>query len=183
MMNKEENSTTVYLEEKIQAIRRKKSRIKLVSSLLTTAAVVYLLFGVVFGLAIVQGDSMQPSLQSGDIVVFFRLSRSYKTDSIVLVDNKEGSDYIKRVIASSGQTIDIDDENNTVLINGEEKKELYARGKTVKKTGAEYPLTLEKNQYFVLGDHRENSIDSRNYGCVTNKQIGGVVIATFRFGK
>ena len=87
-------------------------------------------------------------------------------------------DYIKRVIGIPGDEIDIRD--GYVYVNGEKLEEPYVKGKTYKKN-LEFPITVQKNHVFVLGDNRENSSDSRyqSLGCIDYSKIKGK--ATFRF--
>lgn len=167
------------LESRLKAIRRKKAIRSLLLRLLLTAAIVYLLFGVVGGVGFVKGESMKPALFSGDIVLFFRLPSDYDHGDIVLL--KENDNYIKRVAALPGQTVDIDRNTHQLLIDGIPAEDDYAWGSTFCKTGCSFPLTLGQDEYFVLGDSRENSVDSRNFGPVHREQLLGRIIALLRF--
>ena len=84
------------LERRLQKLRHKKDWRRLFCKLVSTAIVVYLLFGVIFGIAIVQGDSMTPAVRSGDIVFFLRLGSSYNLGDIVLIRTEGREDYVKR---------------------------------------------------------------------------------------
>jgi signal peptidase I len=75
-----------------------------------------------------------------------------------------------------------DDDNGFFLVNGEVQKESFIYEKTYGKTKVGYPLTLSENQYFVMGDNRSDSLDSRNYGAVSKEQIHGKAILIFRGG-
>ena len=168
------------LERRLQKLRHKKDWRRLFCKLVSTAIVVYLLFGVIFGIAIVQGDSMTPAVRSGDIVFFLRLGSSYNLGDIVLIRTEGREDYVKRVCALPGQTVEIDDEQGRLLVDGEPAIEPYAYSETYGKTGVSYPLTLAQDEYFYLGDNRSNSLDSRNYGSVSEEQIDGKALAFFR---
>ena len=147
---------------RLKTIRRKKAIRSLLLRLLLTVSIVYLLFGVV-----------------GDIVLFFRLPSDYSHGDMVLL--QEDGNYIKRVAALPGQTVDIDRNTHQLLIDGIPAEDDYAWGSTFCKTGCSFPLTLGQDEYFVLGDSRENSVDSRNFGPVHREQLLGRIIALLRF--
>lgn len=168
------------LEERLRSLQKRKSWWGLLRSLMITAAVVYLLFGVVFGIAVVQGDSMTPAIRNGDIVLFVRLGGGYRLGDIVLIRTEGREDYVKRICALPGETVEIDEDEGNLLVNGEPAIEPYAYSDTYGKPGVTYPLTLAEDEYFCLGDNRSNSMDSRNYGAVFEEQIDGKALAVFR---
>jgi signal peptidase I len=88
-------------------------------------------------------------------------------------EEEEHERYIKRVIGIEGDVIDIKD--GEVYLNGERLEEPYANGITTPK-GCELPVTVGRNQLFVMGDNREVSIDSREIGLVNLNQIEGKAI-------
>lgn len=88
----------------------------------------------------------------------------------------EKNNLIKRIVAIPGDTINIKD--GLVYINGEVEQGYEFQGKTKYSSGITYPLEIPKDKYFVLGDNRENSIDSRNLGLIDYPQIKGK--ASFR---
>ena len=169
------------LDRRLRKLHNRRDRTSLIRNLILTAVVVYLLFGVIFGIAIIKGDSMHPSFREGDIVLFFRLGK-YKQGDVILIDTKSETDYIKRIIGMPFDEIDIDDETGMVIINGRPLQEPYAHGETHAKAGVTFPLVLGEDEYFCLGDNRLNSLDSRNYGPVKRSQIDGKVIFLLRRG-
>lgn len=168
------------IENRLRRVGRKKSRRAVLVRVLAAALIVFLLFGVFFGIAVVQGDSMEPALQSGDVAVFLRLVNGYRAGDIVVLKAEDGTQYVKRVVAVPGQTVDIDDTTGELLVDGERLSESYVYDSTYSKEGAEYPLTLGEGEYFVLGDQRENSYDSRNYGAVTQDELCGRLLILLR---
>ena len=130
------------------------------------------------------GQSMEPTLASGDRVLtnrlIYKLTDPKRGDLIVFKPNgNENSHYyIKRVIGLPGETIQIID--GFIYINGERLKEGY--GKEIidlNHLGAvEYPVVLGKDEYFVLGDNRNNSSDSR-YPMVGNVKKDDIVGKAF----
>lgn len=131
----------------------------------------YLLLGV----SRVEGDSMEPNLSSGDVVFYLRVNMSYEAGDIISIRLPSGEAYVKRIIACGGDTVDIID--GSVYVNGQQLTEDYAIGITEKKTNVvSYPLTIEEGYYFVLGDNREVSVDSRNIGLIAQQQIMGKIL-------
>ena len=151
-------------------------------TLICSAAAAYILFGVVFGLAIAKGTSMNPTVSDGDLMFINRLGAYTHGDLVTFSKNHaQEEDYIKRVIGLPGETVNI--ENGQVFVNGELQEEPYTLGETEPKEFVVYPITLKSDEYFVLGDRRDNSKDSRNYGPVTRGQLSGKELAIFRIHK
>jgi len=170
---------TQVLWERMNALVRRANLRRLAVSLGVTAALTLVLFGLVLGAGLVSGKSMQPSFQDKDIVLFSRLGKCGRHD-VVIVRTDSGliRKYVKRVIGMPGDTVDIGE--NGVTINGEALDVPCAVGAT-RDTGAlRYPMKLGEGEYFVLGDNRENSKDSRVLGAVKEDQIEGRVIAVLR---
>lgn len=138
-------------------------------------AVAFLLFQFIIGASRVSGFSMQPTYTDGDTVFFFRLCKEYSYGDVVSIKMVSGEQYIKRVIAVPGDVVDIRD--GSVYINGVQENTLYANGVTEPASDSvRYPYTVEEGRYFVMGDNREASVDSRTFGTVSVKQIMGRVL-------
>lgn len=170
------------IDNMLKKIRNRRRRRQAAINILLTVAAVYLLFGAVLGIAVVKGDSMEPTLRENDMVLFLRIDVGYNPEDIVLTEAEDGRIYIKRIAAVPGQTVDINEETGTLLVDGTEASEPYVYTKTLRKTGMEFPYTLEEGEYLLLGDNRENSYDSRNYGPVREDDIKGRVFTTLRVG-
>lgn len=137
--------------------------------------VVFAVFRLAIGFSLVKGDSMEPTLESGNLVLYNRLDKDYQRGDVVSVRVPAGEYYVKRVIAIEGDTVDLKD--GKVYINGSLLEEPYAEGETYEEAGAVvYPYTLEENQVFVMGDNREVSMDSRAFGAVSERQIKGKLL-------
>ena len=129
----------------------------------------------------VSGESMTPTLETGQIVIANN-STSFEPGELVAFyyNNKV---LVKRVVGSPGDWINIDEDGN-VYVNGELLDEPYVSTKSFEPTNIEFPYQVPENRWFVLGDHRDVSIDSRSseVGCVTKEQlIGKVVFRVFPF--
>ncbi len=98
-------------------------------------------------------------------------------DSLTKKDKFTNERYVKRIIGIPGDIIEIDD-NGRVLVNGETENKPYVLGQTFK-GDMEYPFKVPENNFFVMGDNRELSKDSRHFGCVSIYSFEGR--ATFIF--
>lgn len=128
----------------------------------------------------VSGSSMVPTFKSGDYLitekVSYRFNSPKRGDIIVLKNPKdESEDFIKRIIAIPGDIIKI--ENNSVYVNGEKIQEHYLPPQTPTRAGSFLTegnqISAGVNQYFVLGDNRNHSSDSREWGSITKEEIVG----------
>ena len=126
-----------------------------------------LLFTFVLRLIRVDGESMRETLQDGDILVAVSryLAGDLEQGDIVIVRDayfKDGQPIVKRVIATEGQTVDIDFEAGVVYVDGEALDEPYINEPTYMEEGTEFPLTVPEGCIFVMGDNRNHSSDSRD---------------------
>lgn len=129
----------------------------------------------------VDGDSMNKTFKNGDILILYKLSKIKRFDVIVLHEEKDNEKIIKRVIGMPGDTVAIKD--GEIYINDEKIDDEYAYGMT-----SDYDrITLKSDEYFILGDNRLISKDSRYFGPVKEKEIKGKVIFRIfpftKFGK
>ena len=117
---------------------------------------------------IVQGESMVPTLKGGELMILKKYDKSFNRFDVVVVNkNVEGDNLIKRVIGLPGETIRY--KNNHLYINDEIIEDIYAYGDT----GNFQELTLDDDEYFLMGDNREISLDSRSLGVIKKNEIEG----------
>lgn len=140
----------------------------------------WLLFGVFFGIAPMHGDDMFPRISSGDLLFYYRLDKKYNS-SDVLVFKKEGKVRTGRVVAHGGDSVEITGEgelkvNGSIVVENNVFYKTYPYGKKRVK----YPLSLKKDEVFLLCDYREGGKDSRYFGAVSQKEIKGKVITILR---
>ena len=142
---------------------------------IAAVAVFVVVFRFVIGLSVVGGASMDPTLKDGDLVLYFRMARSYEDGDVVAMRVPSGDFYIKRITATGGQTVDVYD--GKLHVDGIEVPDDHANGSTEEETGAViYPYKVRSGNVFVLGDNREVSKDSRMFGEVSLRQIKGKVV-------
>ncbi len=143
--------------------------------ILIVVAAVSVLFATLFIPVLqVSGSSMEPTLEDRDIVLLLKTGR-FQTGELCAFyyQNKL---LLKRVIGSPGDIIDID-KNGNVSVNGEFIDEPYVTNKSIGECDITLPYQVPENRYFVLGDNRKTSIDSRSsvIGCIEKEQIVGKV--------
>ncbi len=138
-----------------------------IQALVCSVLAVVLLFTFVVRLIGVDGHSMVPTLQDGDrlLVLNSMLDDDYQYGDIVVLrkDTFMTEPIVKRVIATEGQTVDIDFASGSVYVDGELLEEDYINEPTYVEEGTEFPLTVPEGCIFVMGDNRNHSSDSRDY--------------------
>ncbi len=146
-------------------------------SLVTVAAVAVLVATLFLPVLQIYGNSMTPTLHDGDIVVSVKTGNLEHGDIIAFYYNNKI--LVKRVIAGPGQWVDIDEEGN-VYVDGQPLKEPYLEDKALGSCNIELPYQVPDGRWFVMGDHRSVSVDSRDrsVGCVSEEQVVGRL--TFR---
>jgi len=160
-----------------------KSLVLYLHDLIYMLMTILILFLLVFRVIVVSGDSMKRTLLDGDYLLL--LSNTFYHDpeygDIVVISKEsfdDGSPIVKRVIATEGQTVDIDFEEGIVYVDGSALEETYINTPTINSWGTEFPLTVEENCFFVLGDNRCVSKDSRDpeIGLIDKREILGKAI-------
>ena len=171
-----DSATIAETQEREQG--KKRYRKPLITTLLVLAASVaaaLLLANVWMPVLQIYGKSMEPTLVGGEIVVAIKTTRIEAGDIIAFdLNNKL---LIKRVIGTGGDKINVA-EDGTVFVNDEELNEPYLTEKHSGEPNIALPYEVAEGTYFVMGDNREKSVDSRHgtVGCVTEEQLIGKVV-------
>ena len=133
----------------------------------------------IFTPIIVDGESMAPTLDGGELMILKKYDTSYERFDIVVVNKSvEGDNLIKRVIALPGEVIRY--KGNRLYINDEIIEDIYAYGETENFQ----EIKLGEDEYFLMGDNREVSKDSRTLGIIKKREIEGTVgIVLYPFKK
>lgn len=148
--------------------------------------IICLLFLLVFRVVVVSGTSMNRTLLDGDYLLLLSnlFYRNPQPGDIVVASKQsfdDGAPIVKRVIATEGQTVDIDFETGTVYVDGNALEEDYIWTATTTHGGTRFPLTVDEGCVFVMGDNRGNSRDSRylEIGQIDKREILGKAIFLF----
>lgn len=143
-------------------------------AMLTVFVFTLLLNVFVFSTSIVQGKSMMPILEEGDRVIFNKTAYTFnepERGDIVIIQ-RPLKNYVKRIVGLPGETVEV--KEHKLFIDGERYKQNFLAEKEIHRTLDFGPVIVPSNSYFVMGDNRMISKDSRNgLGFVTNKEIAG----------
>lgn len=160
-----------------------------VRSLVGAVLLIVLVFTFAVRMMGVKGPSMQPTLVEGDRMLILNspLVRSYDRGDIVIA-RKESFDeepIVKRVIATEGQTVDIDFALGIVYVDGEALDEPYINDLTYTPEGTEFPLRVPEGKVFLMGDNRNRSTDSRDsrIGTLDKRELIGKAVVLLFPGK
>jgi signal peptidase I len=136
-----------------------------------------------FRMVIVDGDSMYDTLVNGDYLLLVNniFYHDPQPGDIVVASKdsfRNGSPIVKRVIATEGQTVDIDFTTGTVYVDGTALDEPYIYSPTTNPEGMVFPLVVDEGCLFVMGDNRSRSMDSRDpeIGLIDKREILGKAI-------
>nr|WP_326185717.1 signal peptidase I [uncultured Oscillibacter sp.] len=138
-----------------------------VQTLVCAVTAVVLIFAFAARIVSVSGPSMRETLQNGDklLVLDSHLCGEYRQGDIVIFqkpDFEDGEQIVKRVVATAGQTVDVDFGAGVVYVDGEALEEPYTREPTWLDEGLSFPVTVPEGCVFVMGDNRNDSKDSRH---------------------
>lgn len=171
-------------EEIVRVENRKKFRSVMrntLAVLLSVAAVAVLIATFVMPVLRIYGNAMKPTVVENEIVIALKTKQLEKGDIIAFYYNNRI--LVRRIIAGPGDVVSVDQYGN-VEVNHHRIVERYAKQKTAGGTDMEYPLFVPDDGWFVLGDNRQVSVDSRHsvIGCVTQDLvIGKVVLCVWPF--
>ena len=169
--------------EIVRSMERQKGFTSYLRDLVFGLAFVLLAFMLIFRVVVVSGPSMMDTLHDGDSLVLISniFYRNPKQGDIVVATKdsfKDGEPIIKRVIATEGQTVDIDFDAGIVYVDGKPLDEPYTRTPTNYQEGMKFPLKVDEGCVFVMGDNRNDSLDSRStqIGLIDRREILGRVL-------
>ena len=140
------------LDARLNRLQHRREFRQILIECIVLAGLIYVLLHYIIGIALVSGSSMEPALSDGELVIFYRLDQEYQKGDIVIIQRENDIQYVKRIAARGNERIEIDED------------------------GGETPFDVPAGSYYVLGDNREDSIDSRSFGAVKKEEIVGRVI-------
>ncbi|MBS4173844.1 signal peptidase I [Bacillus sp. FJAT-49736] len=169
---------------------KKKEIFSWIKSIVFAAIIVFVCRYFIFVPSIVVGQSMMPNLQDGNRIIVSKLSKIKRFDEIVFHAPDANEDYVKRVIGLPGDTVEM--KNDILYINGKAYDEPYLNQykkalPPMQKLTGDFSLqdsptnskTVPKGYFFVLGDNREISKDSRMFGFIRQSSVIGKVKIRF----
>lgn len=178
-MNIENIPSSAQLEKELKRAeynrRYRKTLISTLSILITAAAIAILVATLWLPVLQIYGASMSPTLNEGEIVLSVKEQELGQGDIIAFYYGNKL--LVKRCIAGPGSWVDIL-EDGTVIVDNQVIDEPYVEKKSLGKCDIEFPYQVPENKYFLLGDHRETSLDSRHstVGCVSKEQVVGKIV-------
>ena len=171
------------MQENAQETVRGQSVLEWYEALISAALVMVLLFSFFFRIIQVDGRSMVPTLANGDKLIVWGAGYQPQRGDVVIVDSYTtyGKPLVKRVIAKGGDVVEIDYFTGTVMVNGEVLQEDYIAEPTYLGYDIAFPYTVPEGELFVMGDNRNESLDSRSsyIGCIDERDILGKVLLRF----
>ena len=178
-MNIENIPSSAQLEKELKRAeynhRYRKTLISTLSILITAAAIAIIVATLWLPVLQIYGASMSPTLNEGEIVLSVKEQELEQGDIIAFYYGNKL--LVKRCIAGPGSWVDIL-EDGTVIVDNQVIDEPYVEKKSLGKCDIEFPYQVPENKYFLLGDHRETSLDSRHsmVGCVSKEQVVGKIV-------
>ncbi len=142
-------------------------------------ALIWILFGLLFGVSPVKRNDMFPRLSPGDLMLYYKLDKKFHSGDLITY-KKDGELLVGWVMGVPGETVDIK-ADGTIYINGSlivENEIFYKTG--LYDSGVAFPVTLGPDEVFVLADNREGAKDSRYYGAISFTDVKGKVISALR---
>ena len=183
--NKNETKLTykdITIDEIKQELKKEKFKSRYVKVLMSTvytliivASVAALIATLIMPVLQISGTSMEPTLNEGEIVLALKTKNIKAGDVIAFYHGNKI--LVKRVIATSGQWVKITDEGD-VYVDGKLVNEPYVKEKSLGQADVKFPIQVSEGSYFILGDDRETSIDSRTevIGSISQEDIIGKVL-------
>jgi len=146
----------------VAATKKRNEWLEWTKAIIIAILLAFFLRAFVFATSIVEGESMDPTLENGERVIinkFVYLIGEPKRGDIVIIE-RPTKNYVKRVIGMPGETVEVED--HMLYINGKKHSQPYINQNAMAHTGKFGPVTVPDDSYFVMGDNRAISKDSRN---------------------
>lgn len=154
--------------------KKKNEWLEWAKAIIIAIIIAFILRTFIFATSIVEGESMEPTLENGERVIVnkavYLLDEPERGDVVII--QRPSKNYVKRVIGLPGETIETND--NTLFIDGEKYQQTFLNEEDIQRTGNAGPIQIPSDSYFVMGDNRGISKDSRNgLGFIAEDEIIG----------
>ena len=177
MTTQEVNDPARIIRRRRYQILSRRGWIQLCLRLLVLVLLLWFLFSQVFLVCQLKGNGMYPALKDGDLLFGFRLQREYKNDDVVLFHHA-GKTLAGRIAARGGDYVDLDGEGRLFVNGGQQVGNILYP--TYPREGEEYPLRVPDGCFYVLGDYRTQTEESRDFGPIPMDEIQGKLIGILR---
>jgi len=152
--------------------------LSVIGKLLIVPLILWILFSFVYGLCIVKDYCMSPALHEGDLALYYRMQNTYTSGDVVAY-SFDGHEFLGRIAAVSGDVVLITEEGQLV-INGYMQVAENAMHTYPTEKSFEYPVIVGENEFFILCDNREETVDSRGFGLISIDSLEGKIITILR---
>lgn len=176
--NKQLTPREIIKKKRLEALNRAEVYY-FIQRLVVFVLLLWVLFGVVFGVTPMPNQQMKPRIAPGDLLFYYRFENRWHSGDVVVYE-AEGETCIGRIVAMNHDSVEVTEQatlkiNNSIVVEPEIYYTTPRYGEMV-----EYPIDLHEDEFFVLSDFREGAKDSRYYGVITRDMIKGKVITCLR---
>lgn len=172
---KDEKIINKEIETMVTARNSKVIVIKVVVILL----IFYIVFGYTFGFTRMKDNSMLPYIAEGDLLLFYRIEKEYAIGDVV-VFSLDKEQYVLRIVAGPGQVVKFSEDGKLLIDGYPEGRQSFFNTIQDDDTEVIFPYRVEKGCYFVVGDYRTETNDSRKFGAISSEKIEGKVISLLK---
>lgn len=141
--------------------------------------IIYIISTYVFGFHRMKNNSMTPTATEGSLIIYYRIEKKYSIGDVIMY-SMNNNKYIARVIATEGQTVDID-EDGKVYVDGHDEDYIALYDTIIPDNSKiQFPYKVKENSVFVLQDYRSSFQDSRIFGSINVNKIEGKTIGVLK---
>ena len=167
------------LDKKIKKVITFKSFKLLLLKIILIVCLFFLISTYLFGFYRMKGVSMTPSLNDGDLLLYYKYGKEYKSGDVVYVE-KDKEKIVLRVIGKPGDVIDISEDGYLYVNNHVDNNYVFFETLKAEDSDIEFPYKVKEDELFLAGDNRLEATDSRDFGGVKIKDVKGIVISVLR---
>ena len=161
---------------------RRFSPVRLIIKLAVFVIIAVLLLTFVAGFPKISMNSMEPMISDGDRVIISKVAKDFRKNDIIVFEDDNGRRMAARIVAVKGDVVSLNNTGGLYVNNKLQEEEYIHTVTTSTDTATSYPIIVNEDSYFVLGDNRTDSLDSRNssIGLIETDDISGKVVFCFK---